>query len=297
MVCPCFGARRDGRAQSRGFGRAGARPRRRFAHRSARLGVFRSTLCAKCDGHNALAGAHRPPCDPPARSSLSSFSTPRAAFPRRLRRARGGAMCSWARPRCRSPGRSRDSAPACDRLRFCGTRSGSPTSSSLSRSGRLSAPGPLQVFVGPPDSSPMTSFALAHHSGLSRALSHVPARRDLRPPGRQRGADAQLAKRASGESGVTGSHVAGAPRERRRRANLAILPAPSRSDSTEQQCRSSWRPHQEIDQWTSPTCPIRCTPRPPKRSAERPPPKLGSPAASASDTTHEVAPSRRPTRR
>ena len=67
MVCPCFGARRDGCAQSRGFGRAGARPRRRFAHRSARLGLFRSTLCAECDGHNALAGAHRPPCDPPAR--------------------------------------------------------------------------------------------------------------------------------------------------------------------------------------------------------------------------------------
>ena len=41
-----------------------------------------------------------------------------------------------------------------------------------------------------------------------------------------------VAKRASGESGVTGSYVAGAPRERRRRANLAILLPPSRSDST-----------------------------------------------------------------
>ena len=33
--------------------------------------------------------------------------------------------------------------------------------------GALSAPGPLQLFVGPPDSSPYDQFALAHHSGLS----------------------------------------------------------------------------------------------------------------------------------
>ena len=150
MVCVGFGDRRDRRAQPRGRGRAGARPHRRFAHRSAGLGLFRPTLCAKRDDCNALARAHRPPCDPPARDSRFSFSTPRAAFPRRLRRARDGAMCSSARPRCRSPGRLRDWARGCGRSSSYGTRSGSPTSSSLSRSGRCRRPVRFRFSSGPP---------------------------------------------------------------------------------------------------------------------------------------------------
>ncbi len=51
--------------------------------------------------------------------------------------------------------------------------------------GPLSAPGPLQVFVGPPDSSPMTTFALAHHPGLSRPDPAFHSRRHLRAALRQ----------------------------------------------------------------------------------------------------------------
>ena len=68
------------------------------------------------------------------------FSTPAAAFPRHSRRARAGAICSSARPPCRSPGRRRDSAPAPGRLSSYGTRSGSRTSSSLLPSGPCRRP-------------------------------------------------------------------------------------------------------------------------------------------------------------
>ena len=47
LVRAGFGDRRDRRAQSRGWGRAGARPHGRFAGRSARLGL--SSLYPPCE--------------------------------------------------------------------------------------------------------------------------------------------------------------------------------------------------------------------------------------------------------
>ena len=75
-------------------GAPGARPRGRFARRGARFGVFRPTLCANAMTTTplpALIAVQRSVC-----SGCFSCSTPRAAFPRRLRPARGGVMSSSA---------------------------------------------------------------------------------------------------------------------------------------------------------------------------------------------------------
>ncbi len=155
MVCAGSGDRRDRRAQPRPCGRARARPDGRSAHCGARLRLFRSAFRANRDGST--------PCrrlSPCMRSAswidfLVLYS--RAAYPRHSLPARAGAICSSARPPCRSPGRRRDSAPArgpclpMERARGRGPRHRLTL-------GPLSAPGPLQVFVGPPDASPMTSL-------------------------------------------------------------------------------------------------------------------------------------------
>ena len=206
MVRAGSGDRRDRRARPRWWRRAGARPDGRFAHRGARLGLFRLALCAKCDGRDALAGAHRPPCDPPARIQ----------FHHSLRRGPA------SRPVCaeRGMGRrvhGRDRAAA--RLGGCAIRS--PVRPLVLLWNALGV-ADLVIAITPWDAVGARSasgfrrtarrfandhFALAHHSGLSRARLLFRARRDLRPAreGGKREADAQLAKRASGESGVTGT--------------------------------------------------------------------------------------------
>ena len=62
--------------------------------------------------------------------------------------------------------------------------------------GALSAPGPLQVFVGPPDSSPMTSLPWLIIPGFLVPCLMFTARRDLRPAreGGSGDADARVAK-------------------------------------------------------------------------------------------------------
>ena len=131
MVRAGSGDRGVRRAQPRGWRRARARPDGDFAHRSAGWGVFRSPLDTRCDGHNALAGAHRPACDPPARIHLH-HSLCRGPPSRAVCAERRVGRCVHRRNRAAARlGGRRDLAPACDRSSSYGMRSGSPTSSLL----------------------------------------------------------------------------------------------------------------------------------------------------------------------
>ena len=139
MVCAGFSHRRDRRAQPRPWG-APALGLPSFC--PSRRSSAPISLCLPCETRWL-----KPPCrrlSPCMRSaswdSRFLFSTLAAAYPRHSRRARAEAICSSARPPCRSPGRRRDSAPARGRLSSYGTRSGSRTSSSLLPSGPCRRP-------------------------------------------------------------------------------------------------------------------------------------------------------------
>ena len=200
MVCAGFDNWRDRLAEPRRRGRASARPHNRLANRSARLGIFRSTLCAECNDRNALAGAYRRPCNPPARNSVSCSlrrGPPSAPF---APSAGWGDVfigatalpLAWAVTRFGARVRP---------LVLLWNAVGVADLVAAVTLGPLSAPGPLQVFVGPPTSAIMTTLPWLLIPGFLVPCLMFPARRHLLSAGARRslGRHASLAQRRRGE--------------------------------------------------------------------------------------------------
>ena len=119
---------------------------------------------------------------------------------------------------CRSPGRLRDSARACGRSSCLWNALGVADLVIALTLGPLSAPGPLQVFVGPPDSFADDDVAVAHHSGLPGPDPLFHSRRHLPSAARQErslGAGACVDRRRPVQSRPENSDAGGMPRRRR----------------------------------------------------------------------------------